>query len=142
MKAKYLDVTSDVTTMVDALFNKFPDRFIHIGRKDLCLIFKDADKSQWQAKTNVTNGLYRSLTGKKIIIQIHKQAWVLDKPVDRALLIFRELSRIDLNQKDKSEYKLIKPDLTDFKFLLNKIGLNHEHKDEFFSKVLNPVEVK
>jgi hypothetical protein len=142
MKAKYSDVTADVTTLVDTIMNKWPDRFIHISRKDLCLIFKDADKSQWQAKTNVTNGLYRTLTGKKIIIQIHKQSWVLDKPVDRALLLFRELSRIDLNQKDKSEYKLLKPDLTDFKFLLNKIGLNHEHKDEFFSKVLAPVEVK
>ena len=100
-KGKYLDVTADVTTMVDALFNKFPDRFIHINRKDLCLIFLDRDKNSWEAKTNVTNGLYRTLTGKKIIIQIHKQAWTLNKPVDKALLLFRELSRIDLNQKDK-----------------------------------------
>jgi hypothetical protein len=136
-KTKYSDVDSSVSDMVIRVMNAWPDRFIHINRPDLHLIFKDAPKSIWGAKTNVTNGLYRALTKKKLIIQIWKQGWALDKEVDRALIIFRELSRIDLNDKDKSEYRLIKPDLNDFKFLLEKIGLNHENKDAFFSKILS-----
>jgi hypothetical protein len=135
-KTRYETVANDVNQMVEKLINIFPERFMHIKlREDVCLMFKDSPKSSWNAKTNVTNGLYRTLTGKKLIIQIWKGAWELDKPVDRALTLFRELSRIDLNEKNKVEYKLIKPDLNDFKFILEKIGLNHEKKDEFFKKV-------
>lgn len=138
-KAKFSDIDSSVSDMVTRIQNAYADRFIHINRSDIFLIYKDCEKNAFAAKTNVTNGLYRALTKKKIIIQIWKQGWHLEKEVDRALIVFRELSRIDLNDKDKSEYKLIRPDLTDFKFLLQKIGLNHENKDTFFSKVLTPV---
>jgi len=141
MKAKFLDADNTVNDMVTRVMSAYPDRFIHINRQDLLLLFKDAPKNPWSAKTNVTNGLYRTLTKKKIIIQIHKQVWTADSEVDKALLIFRELSRIDLNDKDKSEYKLIAPTLVDFKFILEKIGLNHEHKEEFFAKVLNSAKV-
>jgi hypothetical protein len=130
-----MDADSSVSDFVTIIQNVFPDKFLHINRNDISLIFKDAPKSPWAIRTNVTNGLYRALLKKKIIIQIWKQDWALTKEVDRALLIFRELSKIDLNDKDKSEYKLIKPDLTDFKSILNKIGLNHEHKEEYFKKV-------
>lgn len=139
-KAKFVEVSDEVSAMVSKIQNVFFERFSHVNRTDVYLIFKDAAKNSFAARTNVTNGLYRALTKKKIIIQIWKQNWELNKEVDNALLIFRELSRIA--KDDHDEYKLIRPDLTDFKFLLEKIGLNHEHKDEFFSKVIPPVEAQ
>ena len=51
------------------------------------------------------------------------------------MTLYRELYRIDLNEKTK-DYKLIKPDLTDFVKILDKVGLHKETVDVFFAKVL------
>jgi hypothetical protein len=134
-KAKFVPADQSVEDMVSRVITAWPDRFIHLNRKDICLIFKDAPKNAFKAKTNITNGVYRALTNKKIIIQIHKQEWALMKETDRALLIYRELYRVDLNAKDKSEYKLIHEDVKDFKKILEKTGLNNETAEMFLSKV-------
>ncbi len=135
-KAKFVPADSSVEDMVTRVINAWPDRFMHLNRKDICLIFKDADKNAFKAKTNITNGVYRALTNKKIVIQIHKQEWTLMNETERALLIYRELYRVDLNAKDKTEYKLVREDVKDFKKILEKIGLNNETAETFLSKVV------
>lgn len=134
-KAKFVDADTSVTDLARKIQNTFPDRFIHIKPADIYFVFKDAPKNAFKVKTNITNGLYRALTGRKIIIQIWKQEWTLLSETDRALLLYRELYRIDLNQKDKTEYKLIKEDVKDFSKILEKIGLHNETADQFLSKV-------
>lgn len=142
MKAKYEDADNSVADMVNKVMNAFPDRFLHINRNDLYLVFKDAEKSSWKAKTRLLNGFYRMLTKKKIVIEIHKQEWVLlkDRESERALVLYRELYRVDKNEKT-NDYKLVKPDLQDFTKILEKIGLHNETVDQFFSKVV-PVAAK
>lgn len=140
-KAKYVPVSADVEEMVNGLFNSFFDRFSHVKRVDLYLCFKDAPKSSYKARTRLLNGFYRGLTQKKIVIEIHKQEWELSKTEERALLLYRELYRIDLN-KEKTDYKLTRPDLTDFTKILEKVGLHGETAGEFFKKIVSPVEAK
>ena len=142
MKAKYYEADTSVIELGRKIQNVFFDRFCHIKPNDIYYVFKDAAKNSFKAKTNITNGLYRSLTNKKIIIQIHKQEWELLKETDRALLIYRELYRIDKNQNDPSEYKLTREDVKDFKKILEKVGLHNETAESFLSKVVNPVAAK
>lgn len=142
-KTKYVVASSNIEQTVDKLMNAFPDRLIHIKRSDLLLVEKDAPKSTYKAKTKLLNGFYRMLTSKKIIIEVWKQEWELLKnhPAQQALLLYRELYKIDLNAKTK-DYKLVRYDLQDFTKILEKVGLHGETVDQFFSKVVSPVEVK
>ena len=133
-KTKYVDAGPVIEAMVTKVMEVWPDRFAHVNRTDILLVMKDAPKSSYKARTRILNGFYRMLTKKKIIIELHKQAWELDKPAERALSIYRELFRIDLN--DQKEYKLTKPDLNDFTKILDKIGLHKETVNEFFGKVI------
>lgn len=134
-KTKYTVVSTDVEEMVTKLMNSFADRFIHIKRQDLYLCFKDSAKSSYKARTRLLNGFYRGLTQKKIVIEIHKQEWELSKPAEKALLLYRELYKIDLRESTK-DYKLTRFDLNDFKKILEKVGLHMENVDQFFSKIL------
>lgn len=134
MKTKYAEASTEVSDLVDKLFNTFPDRFIHIKRADLLLVFKDAPKSTYNAKTRLLNGFYRMLTNKKIVIELWKQGWELDKPSTKALTLYRELYRIDLRDFTQ-DYKLVKPDIQDFSKILEKVGLHNETVDQFFSSV-------
>ena len=133
-KTKYVDAGPVIESMVTKIMEVWPDRFAHVNRADILLVMKDAPKSTYKARTRLLNGFYRMLTKKKIIIELHKQAWELDKPAERALSIYRELFRVDLN--DQKEYKLTKPDLNDFTKILDKIGLHKETVEEFFGKVI------
>lgn len=139
-KTKYTQASNEVEEMVTKLMNNFPDRMIHIKRNDIYLCFKDSPKSAYKAKTRLLNGFYRGLTQKKIVIELWKQGWELDKPSTRALTLYRELYKIDLNETTK-DYKLVRFDLQDFTKILEKVGLHGETADQFFSKIL-PVEVK
>jgi len=134
-KTKYVDASPAVESLVSKIMEVWPDRFAHVTRSDILLIMKDAPKSTYSARTRLLNGFYRMLTKKKIIIEVWKQAWELDKPAEQALTLYRELYRIDTNEKSH-EYKLIKPDLTDFTKILDKVGLHKETVDEFFGKVI------
>jgi hypothetical protein len=134
-KTKYTQASNEVEEMVTKLMNTFADRMIHIKRNDLYLCFKDSPKSAYKAKTRLLNGFYRGLTQKKIVIEIWKQGWELDKPAVRALTLYRELYKIDLNDKTK-DYKLVKYDLQDFTKILEKVGLHNETVDAFFTKVI------
>ena len=134
-KTKYLEATNTVEELVTKIMQVWPDRFVHINRADILLVMKDSPKSSYKAKTKLLNGFYRMLTKKKIIIELHKQAWELDKPVDRALTLYRELFRIDGRETTK-DYKLVRPDLSDFTKILEKTGLHGETAEEFFGKVL------
>lgn len=134
-KTKYVDASPAVEELVTKIMNTWPDRFAHIGRTDILLVMKDSPKSTYKAKTRLLNGFYRMLTKKKIIMEIHKQSWELDKPADRALTLYRELYRVDLRETTK-DYKLTKPDLTDFTKILEKTGLHGETAEEFFVKVI------
>jgi hypothetical protein len=136
-KTKYTEARTEIGQVVDKLFNSFPDRLIHIKRSDVLLVEKDSPKSTYKAKTRLLNGFYRMLTAKKIIIEVWKQEWELlrDHPAEKALLLYRELYKIDINDKTK-DYKLMKFDLTDFKKLVEKTGLNGETTDQFFAKVI------
>ena len=133
-KTKFLEADNSVHDVVTKLMNTFPDRFLHINRNDLLLVMKDAPKSTYKAKTKILNGFYRMLTKKKIVIELWKQGWELDKAAERALTLYRELYRVDINDTTK-DYKLTKPDLTDFTKILEKVGLHGETTDQFFSKV-------
>jgi len=135
MKAKYTAATNDVEDMVTKLMNTFADRLIHIKRNDILLVFLDRPKNSWKAKIRLLNGFYRMLTQKKIVIEIWKQEWELSKPAQKALLLYRELYKVDLDSK-KVDYKLVKYDLQDFKKILEKTGLNGETTDQFFAKVI------
>jgi hypothetical protein len=135
MKTKYIEANSTVEELTTKLMQAWPDRFIHINRNDILLVMKDAPKSTYDARTRLLNGFYRMLTKKKIIIEVWKQAWELDKPAERALTLYRELYRIDKNAKT-GDYKLTKPDLTDFTKILDKVGLHKETVDEYFGKVV------
>lgn len=139
-KAKYSDVTSDVSNMLTNVMNAFPDLFIHVKRNDVLLVFLDKPKNSWKAKIRLLNGFYRMLTQKKIVIELWKQEWELlkSKPAEQALLLYRELYKVDLN-KEKSDYKLVKEDLKDFKKIIEKVGLHSETVDQFFSGVVSPV---
>jgi len=134
-KTKYVEAVPGVETLVTKVMEVWPDRFAHINRTEILLVMKDAPKSTYKARTRLLNGFYRMLTKKKIIIELWKQGWDLDKPVDRALTIYRELFRIDLRETN-NEYKLVKPDLTDFTKILEKTGLHGETAEEFFNKVV------
>lgn len=136
-KTKYVEADMTVHALVDSIMNTWPDRFMHVQRNDLLIIMKDAPKSSYKAKTKVMNGFYRMLTKKKIVIEIHKQEWDLSKPADRVLMLYRELWRIDLNAKT-GDYKLIRPDLTDFTAILDKVGLHKETVDTYFVKIIKP----
>lgn len=141
-KTKYTAASAEVEEMVNKVMNSFPDRFIHIKRNDLYFCFKDSPKSAYKAKTRLLNGLFRGLTQKKILIEIHKQEWELLKnyPAQQALLIYRELYKIDLNETTK-DYKLIRFDLQDFTKILEKVGLHGETVDQFFGKIVTPTNV-
>jgi len=134
-KTKYEPAGASIEEMVTKIMSSFPDRFIHIQRNDLLIVLRDSPKCSYNAKTKILNGFYRMLTKKKIVIELWKQGWELDKPAERLLTIYRELYRVDLNEKTK-DYKLVKPDLTDFKKIVEKVGLHNETVDVFFSKVL------
>jgi hypothetical protein len=134
-KTKYEPAGASVEEMVTKIMSSFPDRFIHIQRNDLLIVMRDSPKCSYNAKTKIMNGFYRMLTKKKIVIELWKQGWELDKPAEKLLTLYRELYRIDLNEKTK-DYKLVKPDLTDFTKILEKVGLHRETVDAFFSKVL------
>jgi hypothetical protein len=134
-KTKYVDAVPGVDTMLTKIMEVWPDRFAHINRTDILLVMKDAPKSTYKARTRLLNGFYRMLTKKKIIIELWKQGWELDKNVDRALTIYRELWRVDLRETT-GEYKLTKPDLSDFTKILEKTGLHGETASEFFNKVV------
>jgi hypothetical protein len=134
-KTKYVEAVPGVETLVTKIMETWPDRFAHIGRTDILLVMKDSPKSTYKARTRLLNGFYRMLTKKKIIIELWKQGWDLDKSVDRALTIYRELWRVDLRETT-GEYKLIRPDLTDFTKILEKTGLHGETAEEFFNKVV------
>jgi len=134
-KTKYVEAVPGVETLVTKVMEVWPDRFAHINRTEILLVMKDAPKSTYKARTRLLNGFYRMLTKKKIIIELWKQGWDLDKPVDRALTIYRELFRIYLRETN-NEYKLVKPDLTDFTKILEKTGLHGETAAEFFNKVV------
>ena len=135
MKTKYVEASPAVEELVTKIINTWPDRFAHVTRTDILLVMKDSPKSTYKAKTRLLNGFYRMLTKKKIIMEIHKQSWELDKPADRALTLYRELYRVDLRETTK-DYKLTRPDLTDFTKILEKVGLHGETAEEFFGKVL------
>ncbi|MGH7974931.1 MAG: putative metallopeptidase [bacterium] len=134
-KTKYVDATPAVETTVNKIMEVWPDRFAHIQRNDILLVMKDSAKSTYKARTRLLNGFYRMLTKKKIIIEVHKQSWELDKAADRALTLYRELFRVDLREAT-NDYKLVKPDLTDFTKILEKTGLHGETAEDFFSKVI------
>ena len=134
-KTKYVDASPAVEELVSKIMNTWPDRFAHINRTEILLVMKDSIKSTYKAKTRLLNGFYRMLTKKKIIIEIHKQSWELDKAPERALTLYRELYRVDLRETTK-DYKLTRPDLTDFTKILEKVGLHGETAEEFFGKVL------
>ncbi len=134
-KTKYSDAPTNVEELVTKIMSTWPDRFAHITRTDILLVMKDSPKSTYKARTRLLNGFYRMLTKKKIIIEVHKQSWELDKPVDRALTIYRELFRVDLREAT-NDYKLVKPDLLDFTKILEKTGLHGETAEEFLGKVI------
>jgi len=135
-KTKYVDATPAMEELVSKIMETWFDRFSHVTRTDILLVVKDSPKSGgYKAKTRLLNGFYRMLTKKKIIIEIHKQSWDQDKPVDRALAIYRELFRID-TRETTSDYKLMRPDLSDFTKILEKTGLHGETAEEFFNKVI------
>lgn len=135
MKTKYEPVSNSVSEMVDRLINTFPDKFIHINRNDLCLMFKDSPKSSWQARTRIFNGLYRTLTGKKILMEFSKQDWELNTEVQRAVLVYRELLKVAFSDK-KKDYVIRRFDVQDFKEVLEKLGLSYENADSFFQSVV------
>jgi hypothetical protein len=135
MKTKYTEATHDVESLVTRIMETWPDRFVHINRTDILLVMKDSAKSAYKARTRLLNGFYRMLTKKKIIIELHKQGWELDKPVDHALVLYRELYRIDVRQST-NEYKITRPDLNDFTKILEKTGLHGETAEAFFNKVV------
>jgi hypothetical protein len=134
-KTKYIEATHQVEDLVTKIMQVWPDRFAHVNRTDILLVMKDSAKSTYKARTRLLNGFYRMLTKKKIIIEVHKQSFELDRPVDRALTLYRELFRVDLREST-NDYKLIKPDLTDFTKILEKTGLHGETAEDFFSKVI------
>jgi hypothetical protein len=134
-KTKYVEAVPGVEAMVTKIMEVWPDRFAHVNRTDILLVMKDAPKSTYKARTRLLNGFYRMLTKKKIIIELWKQGWELDKNVDRALTIYRELFRVDLRETT-GEYKLTKPDLSDFTKILERTGLHGETASEFFNKVI------
>lgn len=134
-KTKYVEAVPGVEALVTKIMEVWPDRFAHINRTEIQLVMKDAPKSTYKARTRLLNGLFRTLTKKKIIIELWKQGWDLDKPVDRALTIYRELFRIDLRESN-NEYKLVRPDLTDFTKILEKTGLHGETAEQFLNKVI------
>ncbi len=134
-KTKYTDSTPAMEDLVSKIMQTWFDRFSHVTRNDILLVVKDSPKSTYKAKTRLLNGFYRMLTKKKIIIEIHKGSWDLDKPVDRALTLYRELFRID-TRESTNDYKLMRPDLSDFTKILEKTGLHGETAEEFFNKVI------
>lgn len=134
-KTKYVEAPNNVEELVTKIMTVWPDRFQHITRTDILLVMKDSPKSTYKARTRLLNGFYRMLTKKKIIIELHKQGFDLDKPVDRALTLYRELFRVDLRETT-NEYKLVKPDLSDFTKILEKTGLHGETAEEFLGKVI------
>jgi hypothetical protein len=134
-KVKYIDAVPEVDDLVTKIMQVWPDRFAHINRTDLLLVMKDSAKSTYKARTRLVKGADRLLTKKKILIEIWKQGWDTDKPVDRALTLYRELYRVDLHETTK-DYKLVKPDLTDFSKILEKTGLHGETTSDFLSKVI------
>lgn len=134
-KTKYVEAPQAMEDLVSKIMETWFDRFSHVTRSDILLVVKDSPKSGYKAKTRLLNGFYRMLTKKKIIIEVHKGAWDQDKPVDRALMIYRELFRID-TRETTSDYKLMRPDLSDFTKILEKTGLHGETAEEFFNKVI------
>lgn len=134
-KTKYVEAAPAVESLVTKIMEVWPDRFAHINRTEILLVMKDSPKSAYRARTRLLNGFYRMLTKKKIIIELWKQGWDLDKPVDRALSVYRELWRIDTRETNH-EYKLVKPDLSDFTKILEKTGLHGETAEAFFNKVI------
>ena len=134
-KTKYVEAVPGAESLVTKIMEVWPDRFAHINRSDILLVMKDSPKSTYKAKTRLLNGFYRMMTKKKIVIELWKQGWELDKPVDRALALYRELFRIDLRESNHED-KLVRPDLTDFTKILEKVGLHGDTAEEFFNKVV------
>lgn len=132
MKTRYEEASNDIQQTVDNMINTFPDKFIHINRQDLKLVTKDASTSSWKARTRIMNGLYRMLTGKKIVVEFSKPDWETATEAQKAIIVYRELLKVGYDDKKKKDYFLRKYDVQDFFEILEKLGLSYEKADEFF----------
>jgi len=130
---KYETVSNDVREMIEKLINTFPDKFIHININDLHLTFRDSEKCTWKARTRLLNEFYRSLTDKKIGIEVWKQDWMTAKESQKAAVVYHELMHI-VYDETKKVYKLRRHDVQDFYEMLQQMGLNYENADDVFSK--------
>jgi putative metallopeptidase len=117
-------------TVIDVL-KQFPGKFIHIDPRDLHLVFRDSEKSQFRAQTRVLRGFYQSLTQKKVAITFWKKDWLESTQAQRAMVVYHELLHI-LRDSKTLVYKLRKHDVQDFKEMIETFGLEGEKATEVF----------
>jgi predicted metallopeptidase len=128
----------DVTKQVIAGF----DRFKHINPDEILIIYKCSEKSRDAANVRKFPKLYSVLApGKKILLVIWRPNWESTNLPKKIALIYHELIHIGFDEK-KTDYKMVRHDVEDFKELISRLGFNYENAAELIKEMKSEVKPK
>lgn len=125
--------SATVEQTIDRVVALFPQKFTqNINKNDILVIFKDAETTNKSdiVTIKLVRGYEEAMTGKKIIMIIHKATWLNGEDHERALAIYEQLLKITWDQ-EKRKYRIGKTDLNTFKELVLDFGVNGEKFREF-----------
>jgi hypothetical protein len=129
---------STLAPIVVNLLAKFGENELEVNPADalkIDLLWFNPKKAlpNWVAKTIKTPSYYVALGMKPLVIVCLLPAFNEYSPDVIKAVLFHELKHITFD--DAGYYKLRDHDIKDFKFLVEKIGLNYEKASEMFSGV-------
>jgi hypothetical protein len=129
--------TASVEQAIDRVISLFPNKFTtNINKNDIQVIYKDSEATNQKIVVRLVRGHEQALTGKKILMVVHKGSWVSDEEHERAFQLYEQLLRISWNA-EKRKYVIAKPDLNTFKEIIQDFGVNGEKfREVLASKVV------
>lgn len=129
--------TASVEQAIDRVISLFPNKFTtSINKTDIQVIYKDSEATNQKIVVRLVRGHEQALTGKKILLIVHKGSWVSDEEHERAFQLYEQLLRISWNA-EKRKYVIAKPDLNTFKEIIQDFGVNGEKfREVLASKVV------
>lgn len=118
--------TSSVEQTIDRVVSLFPQKFTQtINKNDIQVIFKDSEATNQKIVIKLVKGYEQALTGRKILLIVHKGTWVSDEDHARAFAIYEQLLRVSYNQ-EKRKYVIAKTDLNTFREIVQDFGVDGE----------------
>ncbi len=118
--------TASVEQAIDKVIALFPQKFTSsVNKNDIQVIFKDSEATNQKIVVRLVRGHELALTGRKILMIVHKGSWVSDEEHERVFALYEQLLRISWDQ-EKRRYKINKTDLNTFKEIVQDFGVNGE----------------